>query len=1480
MLNFAIYQTRPGGSLDEAPGQACDQCRQRKSRCDRHRPVCSNCDKTGSACTWMAVPKRRGPRPRNKRRTAMTTTSTAAATAAASVNLNLNPAPDGTPPGPSTSSPSSSAGHASSADVDADADADAMDRFSDRFYEHIPLTAAGAVSPDWTRPCVQSPPTSSSSASHDETSNPAARHAAAAAASYGTTYVVDPLLADPSVVNIFNPSPSYWSCVDEPFQLPRAFFEPYVRLFIDRLYPIFPVLDCQCLMRLVHADQGLARPLTRAEYALLTSLSAGVVMQLNIEDLPGPASAGHDAETTASTPLTQSPSSAQFFASQCLQARQGYSFIEEADEWTVMTSFFLFAYYGNLDQSRSAWYYLREAIGLAQSLGVDDPELYADWDTNTQQRRLRLFWLLFITERAYAIQHRRQVILRPSIDLPKVFDSHDPKLIYGFVALTKVFKTIDNDFIAAWSVLRSAKETHDPGNAMKKILEQEDLMGCLSMSEIDETQRLDVLITQQWLRVLVCKMQIRRATATAGAHAPESGQRISAGHGKFGQKYVLETCSSLLEIISKANQMSLEAHGIGMEQKISDAANCLCDTLSAYKSASSESVSVYGAPDMLHNFLLFLSRFRNHESQYLGPLAHKANLVLTPRFRSPDLPLSQHPAFQAEPELLHDHAARVAAKEDAAREGLSLLRKIASRLDTSAGNSSEFDISSWQKMILSLEQQWESFRYLVGTGGDTGVGKSSLINQLICDTADIVPTSQNGACTAAVCCFEYPKTANGPEYSAKISLKSKDTVDQELTAFFQEFQDFFDRVDLEGFEDSVTRSEKERFIDQLRLISSWSGLTEEQLRNYGQNNLASDISLTLDLQGKTPREFLLAVKPYVGSVGRQKPIAKSFYSNLDQLLVVTHCDRALDNRTAMELIRDDQIVDMEAECKINSNSLGVVVTKVDQMNWQTFLESEWPSTEVPAELATAADQFDEAHNYLAETEAEIKRLEASLRRKADGEKSAELQVATVRRQRQASKKQQLETYCVRECIEARSQDTKLAFQRYFDTIFSVSSLAQRRLAKGEPMGPFPDEESTGFTALKNWIIKGSLPKREAHADNILQRCQILLDAVDGWAAEEGSTVARLHEWQMSAIAEKLSGEQALLKSEMNQLTKNVINATHMHHKNRKLSNGGKIMTLKHSFVKLIDNFEKGTGGNMLHWSTYAACIRRRGGAFRTYAKPCKTHFWQARSHGHFWGPYALPWVQAAVNHHIAAVSQGNMPTEYRDIFRARAYKIETILGEHRVSVDESLRQYRTTARQIRASSREKLNAQLADAYIQAQAITGKGKKRKQAETLRDHAKRIKDGNAFSGLAEEIDEEVKTARIDLAKELKGHATKFVDRVSKFEDKMAREICSLGKKPTKKSTLLELVALKASVRDDIQAWQSYWTALKARLPEPEIPADEDPDQRDGDVQVKAENSDHQQMPIRSVVPKKRSANSKRSGASKKAAKKAVYGSVGGE
>ncbi|CCA70549.1 hypothetical protein PIIN_04486 [Serendipita indica DSM 11827] len=47
---------------------ACQQCRNRKVRCDSTRPVCKNCTRRSEACLYDAAPKRRGPDKQNRKR--------------------------------------------------------------------------------------------------------------------------------------------------------------------------------------------------------------------------------------------------------------------------------------------------------------------------------------------------------------------------------------------------------------------------------------------------------------------------------------------------------------------------------------------------------------------------------------------------------------------------------------------------------------------------------------------------------------------------------------------------------------------------------------------------------------------------------------------------------------------------------------------------------------------------------------------------------------------------------------------------------------------------------------------------------------------------------------------------------------------------------------------------------------------------------------------------------------------------------------------------------------------------------------------------------------------------------------------------------------------------------------------------------------------------------------------------------------------
>jgi hypothetical protein len=179
-------------------------------------------------------------------------------------------------------------------------------------------------------------------------------------------------------------------------QLPRSVFVTYVELFLERLYPVFPVVDPNALRAALQEDPLVApHPIPPSVYCFLTALSAAVIVQLNV-DAPLP---GFDSQPLGPEGMVPVSYSAHVLASESLRARRECNFIECADEYTILTSFFLFAYYGNMERSRSAWYYLRESIGFALNLGLGEPETYLGLDTETQQRRRRLFWLLFVTER-------------------------------------------------------------------------------------------------------------------------------------------------------------------------------------------------------------------------------------------------------------------------------------------------------------------------------------------------------------------------------------------------------------------------------------------------------------------------------------------------------------------------------------------------------------------------------------------------------------------------------------------------------------------------------------------------------------------------------------------------------------------------------------------------------------------------------------------------------------------------------------------------------------------------------------------------------------------------------------------------------------------------------------------------------------------------------------------------------------------------
>ena len=170
-------------------------------------------------------------------------------------------------------------------------------------------------------------------------------------------------------------------------RLPSESFIPYVDLFFEHMYPIMPVLD-----RKYYIESGILSSHTALpsdQYLLLCALSAMTIVQLeaapqvpNINGNPG-----------------DSEAAAEIFAKECLRERRNTEYVEDPTDLTVLTSFFLFCYYGNLEKSEKAWYYLQESLSFSQIIELDSEAKVAALEHMESQWRRRLFWLLFVTEK-------------------------------------------------------------------------------------------------------------------------------------------------------------------------------------------------------------------------------------------------------------------------------------------------------------------------------------------------------------------------------------------------------------------------------------------------------------------------------------------------------------------------------------------------------------------------------------------------------------------------------------------------------------------------------------------------------------------------------------------------------------------------------------------------------------------------------------------------------------------------------------------------------------------------------------------------------------------------------------------------------------------------------------------------------------------------------------------------------------------------
>jgi hypothetical protein len=331
----------------------------------------------------------------------------------------------------------------------------------------------------------------------------------------------------------------------------------HIDLFYSKLYPIWPIIpETEFRHSLNHPET-----LELSDVCLVLSMCA-----LSALHIPG------------STDPAPEPRKAvaQQFINQCRHLRATYDYIEAASIVTVQTSLFLSCAEVEFQRARSSWFLLRESIMLAQDLGFYEaanlpPSLSPTAILSIQ----RTLYLLSLVERGLTVLRNKPfTIVMFDSPPPSRFDDEDPRILSGLQSLSRLFNLLDKLFLDTWVGTNEANGMSDsPAQSDSSLLSptQIDILAAqqtltnLSFHSQDFTdvQKADILITQQWLRLVFWQAAMRQGLLSSTS--PEEVLRY---------EFPCKIARSLCEVLAEIDREAIFIHGMAI---VSQRCIPLCD---------------------------------------------------------------------------------------------------------------------------------------------------------------------------------------------------------------------------------------------------------------------------------------------------------------------------------------------------------------------------------------------------------------------------------------------------------------------------------------------------------------------------------------------------------------------------------------------------------------------------------------------------------------------------------------------------------------------------------------------------------------------------------------------------------------------------------------------------------------------------------------------------------------------------------------
>ena len=294
------------------------------------------------------------------------------------------------------------------------------------------------------------------------------------------------------------------------------------------------------------------------------------------------------------------------YVRRCQSARIEWDFMETPTFEDVLASLFLANALFELKCRKASWGHVREAITLASAAGLHDSRLYAHLGDEDRIRRQRAWALLFITERGAVIPDGFPVsILMPPYLTEQALSGEDTIIAPGLSALHALFSLLDFKFVKLWndpSQSAFGDSTYSDLSLLQDHLRELDLSG----RHLSDVQRADVLITQQWLRLIFWQAALKQGYITTAATDPA-----------FTYSYPVDIAMKLCQVVKTLPPVAIQVHGLGIFEKQFEIAYSLMDALAL------SGVSRIEHHECLRYLLLSLSASPNSRQIYVKTLEKK-----------------------------------------------------------------------------------------------------------------------------------------------------------------------------------------------------------------------------------------------------------------------------------------------------------------------------------------------------------------------------------------------------------------------------------------------------------------------------------------------------------------------------------------------------------------------------------------------------------------------------------------------------------------------------------------------------------------------------------------------------------------------------------------------------------------------------------------------------------------------------------------